>query len=273
MPDLVQLALLLVVGGLAGVLVALPFVQRRRPASEDDEHETLALRHRLAIEALRDVEADRRAGSLDDAGYARQRSEAEGRAAETLAALESHTAHAKAASPRVGWRPAALAGLIVSAILVVGFFVPAPIGLANQVVDTRQQAIERALDALEENPRDTQAFSDLADAYLAGGTYQDMQRGATALLALISLEPDNTSAYQRLISAYVRTGSWDDAAGATDSLAKLTPKSPDVPFFRGLIARGQGDEAEAKRQFREFLRLAPNDPRATMVHSLLDEND
>lgn len=273
MPDLVQLALLLIIGGLAAIVIAAPLVRGRWSAPADEERETLALRHRLAIEALRDVEADHRAGSLDEAGYRAQRAEAEARAAATLDAVESQSAESGPPARRLGWRPAALAALVLAAVFVVGFFVPAPIGLANQVVDTRQQAIERALDALQQNPRDAQAFSELADAYLAGGTYQDMQRGATVLLALISLEPDNTSAYQRLITTYIRTGSWDDASGATDSLAKLAPTSPDIPFFRGLIARGQGDAAQAERQFREFLRMAPDDPRASMIRSLLAEGD
>lgn len=271
MPDLIQLALLVAVGTLAAVVIGLPLVRGRSSTPSDDERETLALRHRLAIEALRDVETDHRAGSLDEAGYAAQRAEAEAHAAATLSALESHAGDVNSTARGIGWRPAAAAALVLSAVLVVGFFMPAPIGLANQVVDTRQQAIERALDALQANPRDAQAFSDLADAYLAGATYADMQHGATALLALISLEPNNTSAYQRLITAYIRTGSWDDASGATDSLRKLTPDSPDVPFFRGLIARGRGDAAEATRQFQDFLRAAPDDPRATMVKALLAE--
>jgi Flp pilus assembly protein TadD len=46
---------------------------------------------------------------------------------------------------------------------------------------------------------------------------------------------------------------------------------PDIPFFRGLIARGRGDTAEAQQQFRRFLELAPNDDRAVMVRGLLDQ--
>ena len=47
--------------------------------------------------------------------------------------------------------------------------------------------------------------------------------------------------------------------------------APDIPFFRGLIARGSGDLEEAVRQFDRFLELAPDDPRATMVQGLRDE--
>ncbi|HET8570885.1 MAG TPA: tetratricopeptide repeat protein [Candidatus Limnocylindria bacterium] len=271
MPDLLlQLALLLVLGGLVALFVAAPLV-RRPPATVADDRETLELRHRVAIEALRDVEADRRAGSLDDATYADQRAEAEVRAAQTLAELDT----AGAATEELhavgrGWRPAAIAGGLLAVVLVGGFLVPPPIGLANQTIDTRQRAIDSALDRLRANPRDAQAFSDLANAYTAGDTYADMQRGAAALIGLIALEPENESAYQRLISTYIRVQDWKDASAATDSYAKLAPDSPDVPFFRGLIARGQGDGAEANRQFQAFIDAAPDDPRVPMVRALLD---
>lgn len=272
MPDLAQLALLLAVGALAAVVTAIPFLRHEpAPATDaDDDRETLELRHRIAIESLRDVEADRRSGSLDEATYAAQRTEVEQRAAATLAALDSAPPSAPLSLPaRRGWRLAAVAGGVLAGLLVIGFFVPPPVGLANRVVDTRQQAIQAALDRLQANPRDAQAFSELADAFLAGDTYADMQRGAAALLALITLEPNNVDAHDKLISTYIRVSDWKDAAGTTDALEKLTPDSPDVPFFRGLIARGRGDSADAKRQFEAFLRLAPGDPRAPMVRTLL----
>ena len=50
--------------------------RRGRPA-DGDERDAALLRHRVALETLRDVEADRRAGSLDDATYAEQLAAAE----------------------------------------------------------------------------------------------------------------------------------------------------------------------------------------------------
>ncbi len=271
MPDVAQLALLLAVGAVAAAVIAVPFVRHVPVPVANDDRETLELRHRIAIESLRDVEADRRSGSLDEATYAAQRAEAEQRAAQTLAELEAAPSAGAAEPPTVGrrWRAAAIAGVILAGLLVVGSFVPPPIGLADQVVDLRQQAIQAALDRLQANPRDAEAFSNLADAFLAGDTYADMQRGAAALLALITLEPNNVDAHDKLISTYIRVADWKDASATTDALAKLTPDSPDVPFFRGLIARGQGDGAEAKRQFEAFLKAAQEDPRVPMVRALL----
>ena len=83
MPEIVVLLAALAVAGFA---VVLP-MWRGLCEVRGDDGDAAALRHRVALEALRDVEADRRAGSLDDAGYADQLAEAEARASETRAAL------------------------------------------------------------------------------------------------------------------------------------------------------------------------------------------
>jgi len=170
------------------------------------------------------------------------------------------------------------------AALVVGFALPAPLGLGqrtevNQALAdaqaqeaARQAEIQRLLTKLSANQRDTVVLSDLADAYLADNSAEDLGRAAIALQVLISLDPQNASAYRRLVTAYVAAADWSDATAATDSYAQIAPNEPDIPFFRGLIAlRGSGDTAEALRQFDLFLQLTPNDARAAMVRSLRAE--
>lgn len=314
MPDLGALVLLLIVGGAVAALVATPFVRRARTAraadgqgreaadgqparpaapgpGTDDELEVLVIRHQVALEAVRDVEADWRAGSLDEAAHAEQRELAEQRAATTLADLEAARERAKerpeAAAPGKERRPlsgrgVALVALTIAAAAVIGFVVPPPFGLANPVrtnqalaaqlqkEQQRQATIQQLLTQLSQDPTNADALSKLADAYLAGSTADDYARGARTLLALLILKPNDASAYQRLITAYIQTGSWTNAASATDAYAKIAPDSPDIPFFRGLIAsEGTNDPAEAARQFSAFLSAAPNDPRASMVCALL----
>jgi len=282
MPDLGQWVLLLILAGAAAAAIGWPLRRGApsQPATEDTEG--AELRHRVALEALRDVEADRRAGSLDDESYARQRDEAEARAATTLAELEAARGSGPQAGPRGGGRRAAawLAGVLGVAVLV-GFALPAPVGLAERTVidqalaDARAQekarlaTIQRLLDELASDPRNTAVLSDLADAYLAGSTAEELRRAAVALQVLISLDPQNRSAYRRLVTAYITAADWADARAATDSYAGIAPEDPDIPFFRGLIAlRGDNDTAAAIRQFDRFLELAPDDPRAAMVRSL-----
>lgn len=282
MPDPGQWALLLILAGATAVAIGWPLRRATSLLPREVDIEGPELRHRVALETLHDVEADRRAGSLDDASYARQRGEAEDRAASTLAQLEA----ARGSSPEPlpvanGRRAAAWVAAVLGVALIVGFALPAPIGLAERtVVDqaladaqaqeaARLAAVQRLLGELAADPRNATVLSDLADAYLAGSSGEELRRAAVALQVLISLEPQNRSAYRRLVTAYLTAGDWADARAATDSYAGIAADEPDIPFFRGLIAlRADNDTAEAIRQFDRFLQLAPDDPRAAMVRSL-----
>jgi cytochrome c-type biogenesis protein CcmI len=284
MPDPTQWLLLALLGAATAAAVAWPLLRGAAPPppAANAEAEARTLRHRVALEGLLDVEADRRAGSLDDVAYERERAEAEERAASTLS--EPPAAVAAAPSRGSGRRTAAWLGGGLAVALLVGFALPAPNGVAERtVVDralaadlareaARQAEIQRLLTALEGNPTEPRVLSDLADAYLAGSTAQDLERAATALQVLLAVEPRNRSAFQRLVTAYVAAADWPDAQAATDSYAQVAgDQEPDIPFFRGLIAFRQGQYEAAVRHFDEFLALAPDDARAAMVSSLRAE--
>lgn len=283
-----ELLLLLLVLAAAGLLVAWPLLDRRPPAStppSDTDREAQQVRHRLAMETLRDIEADRRAGSLDEATYLTRRAEAEAWAASTLSDEPPAPQQRHTSRPGSSRAPAATLGIAVLALVLVGFAVPAPFGIGERTVtnqaladaqaaeDARQATISRLLDQLQADPRNADLLSQLADAYLAGQTGADLQKGALALLAVLAIEPDNTSAYRRLVTAYMNAGDWPDARSAVDAYAKVADADePDIPFFRGLIAlRADGDAAEAVRQFDRFLELAPDDGRVEMVTTLREQ--
>jgi cytochrome c-type biogenesis protein CcmH len=282
MPDLAQWLLLLLASVAVAAAIGWPLLRRGAASvtfTTQAEAEARALRHRVALEALLDVEADRRAGSLDDASYERERAEAEARAAATLEPGPPHSAATLQAANARPW-VAALAALIALALLV-GFALPGSIGLGQRTVVNqalaaaikaeadRQAEIQRLLGLFETDPSDAKVVSDLADAYLAGDGLEDLQHGAVALQVLLALEPEDTSAYRRLVTAYITAADWNDAQAATDSYAAIAePDEPDIPFFRGLIAFRQGDNTTAVRQFDRFLDLAPDDDRVSMVSSL-----
>jgi cytochrome c-type biogenesis protein CcmH/NrfG len=293
MPELVQWLLLAGIGLATAASIGWPLIRPRTgtvasagSADAESEAEARALRHRVALDALLDVEADRRAGSLDDASYERERSEAEARAAQTLIepvqgqSLPSPAPGASLQGRRVAlWLAAAIA-----TALLVGFVLPAPAGLAERTVvnqalademareAARQAEIQRLLGVLASGPQNPQVLSDLADAYLAGTSAEDLQRAAVALQVLLAVEPQDRSAYRRLVTAYISAADWTDARAATDSYATIAdPGEPDIPFFRGLIAFRQGDNATAMSEFERFLELAPHDERAPMVTSLRAE--
>lgn len=280
--------ILLLVGlVLAGAVVLVPL---RRPvsppAAENDELEAARLRHRVALEALRDVEADRRAGSLDDGAYAEQLAEAEAHAAATRAALEQGAGggpEAPDAAPGARRAAVVVAG-VIGLVIVGGSLLPAtgianqtvvnqPLAAAQQAEADRQARIAALGEQLAADPEDPEVLSDLADAYLAGSSGEDLVRAAVALRVLIELEPERADAYERIMTAYLRAGDYVNARAAHDAYAELDAADPaEVAFFDGLIAlRGENDPDAAAAAFDRFLQLKPDDPRAGMVEGLRDE--
>jgi hypothetical protein len=280
--------LILLIGLAAAAAFVVPPLLRGSVATlaGEDERDAATVRHRVAIETLRDVEADRRAGSLDDAAYAEQLAQAESRAAATRAALEQASARPDAVrgtrghGSRIGLSAAGAIG----AVLMVGALLPAT-GLANRVVvnqalvdaqaaeETRQDRIAELLAGLDPDAPDPITLSALADAYLEGSTDEDLVRAAVSLRLLIEVDPDRTDAYERSMTAYLRAGDYANARAVHDSYARIATADPvELAFFDGLIAlRGEDDPAAAADAFDRFLQLAPDDPRAGMVRGLRDE--
>lgn len=278
--------ILLIVGlVIAGVAVLAPLRGRDTAAPlDDDELEAARVRHRVALEALRDLEADRRAGSLDEAAYAAQAADAEARAAATGAALETRTAPQPPQTAGRGRTVAIGGAALIGLVLLAGSLLPAA-GIANGTVvnealadarsaeQARQDRIGTLLDALAEDPEDPETLSELADAYLAGSSADDLAHAAAALQLLIALEPDRADAYERILAAYLRAGDHANARAALTSYAERPTADPvEVAFFDGLIAlRGENDPERAREAFDRFLELAPDDPRAGMIRGLRDE--
>jgi tetratricopeptide (TPR) repeat protein len=270
-----ELLLLILVAGTVALGIAWPLLDTTPPAQEpepDPEREAAAVRHRLALEALRDIQADHRAGSLDDAAYRAQREEAEAHAARTRRGLGATAPEPEAAAPARArsWRLPALVGGTLAVIMLAAFAAPPPFGIAER--DARLERIRQLTDTVTANPRDVDALAELADLYLAGGGPDDVAAALVSLILLRDAAPDSRDANQRLVALLIRTGQWQDADAATNRYAQVVGEDdPDIPFFRGLIARGTGDNPEAVRQFDRFLEIAPDDPRAEMIQGLRDE--
>jgi tetratricopeptide (TPR) repeat protein len=279
MPEILVLA--------AGLLVAGAFVLRplwREAPAVAAADEGGAIRHRVALEALRDVEADHAAGLTDGATYVAQLAEAEAQAATTGDLGPPSPSPARTSRASSGRSGAIAAASLIGLILLAGSAVPGT-GMANATVvnqsladaraaeDARQTRIGDLLDEVAADPSDAEALSDLADAYLAGSTADDLIRAAAALQLLINADPDRADAYERLMTAYLRAADHANARAVHDSYAELASANPaEAAFFDGIIAlRGEDDPERALAAFDRFLELAPDDPRAAMVEGLRDE--
>jgi cytochrome c-type biogenesis protein CcmH/NrfG len=284
MPEPILLAL-----ALLGVGVAVVWPVWRGASSDsgvEDERRSAEMRHRVALESLRDVETDRRAGSLDDAAYAVALAEAEARAAATRAVLDLVPSAEPAPTSQPGsFVPLIFAG-VIGLTLVGASLLPAA-GVANRTEineglaaaqaaeAARQHRIEELTEAFAADPQDPTVLSDLADAYLAGSSDADLAAAAAALQLLIAVEPDRADAYERIVAAYIRANDFGNARAALDGYEGIaSADAVEVAFLDGLIAlRGEGDEVRAAAAFDTFLELAPDDPRAPMIRSLRAEEE
>ncbi len=276
--------LILVTALLAGGLVVLAPLRGRARASLDDDRDATELRHRVALEALRDVEADRRAGTLDDAAYEQQMAEAEAHALETRRALADGPRPSPVAmGGGQGRRAAVVAAAVIGVLLIGGWALPAS-GVANgtqtnqalaaaeAAEQARQDRIRELTDELAATPDDPAVLSQLADAFLAGSDREDLSRAVVVLQALLGVDPERPDAYERIVSAYLRAGDAVNARAAHDAYAALESADPvELAFLDGLIARAEGNGERAVEAFDRFLELAPDDPRADMIRGLRDE--
>src|SRR5688500_10512168 len=159
-------ALMLLTGLAAAGMLVLPPLLGSGPATPPtgEDREAEVIRHRVSLEALRDVETDRLAGSLDDDAYAEQLAQAEARAAHTREALDRHRDTEPTTLGARGRRAAITAAALIGAALLIGSFVP-PTGIANS----------------------THINQALADAQEAESARQDR---ITDLLATFERQPD-----------------------------------------------------------------------------------
>ena len=285
-----ELAILVIGLGVAAAFVLAPLRAAAPVARSSDRLETARVRHRVALEGLRDAEADASAGLLEPAARDATVAEAEARAAETRteldAALDGEAVTIDATPSRAGRaRPAALLAAGIIGVVVLGGSLAGAAGFANATVVNeglaaaqaaeaeRQESITELLAVVAADPTDADALSDLADAYLAGSSADDLVRAAAALQLLINAEPGRPDAYERLITAYLRAGDYANARAAHDSYVGLEEADPaEAAFFDGIIAlRGEDDPEAALTAFETFLELAPDDPRAGMIRGLADE--
>jgi hypothetical protein len=277
-----EIGLLAIGLALAALWVLGPLWSGAEPSAPPGD-EGAAIRHRVALEALRDIDADHAAGLTDEATYAAQLAEAEGEAAATRAALDAAPEPARVT--RGGGRRLAIVTAIAIGLALTAGSAVEWTGLANATVvnqpladaraaeAARQARISELLSAIAADPADAGALSELADLYLAGSTPDDLARAAAALQLLIAADPGRADAYERLMSAYLRAGDYANGRAVHDDYAGLSTADPlEVAFFDGLIAlRGEDDPERALAAFDTFLELAPDDPRAGMIRGLRDE--
>jgi hypothetical protein len=172
-------------------------------------------------------------------------------------------------------RAAPVAAGVVGGVLVVGSLLPFS---GHRQLDGRQRGarrgsrwpspparaeIDRLLEALGADPENPDTLSDLADAYLAGSTGDDLARAAAALPGA---DRAGAGPCRRLRAAHwcvFAGGRLRGRPGALlDSYRKRETADPvEVAFFDGLIALSGENDRRARGRLRSIPRALPRTTR------------
>jgi cytochrome c-type biogenesis protein CcmI len=280
----------------AGVLW--PFGRGRQPRLEGFvdplDEERLAL-----LRSLRELEAERSSGVLEEAEYRALRIETEARAVSVLRTIEARDgsgeltgglreirstsewngSHSIQARP-LRMLPAVLVAAAMTAAIVTllasgvaerssGEPITGADGPSEPTGDPSSIAFYE--ERVRVHPEDVAARLDLAQRYLDQG---DADAAAQQYLAALELDPDNAEANAELGFLLHLAGRSEEGLAAVDRALAVEPSYPEALYFKGVILlRGLDRPAEAVVAFEAYLEAAPFGARRPEVRSLLSEAD
>jgi cytochrome c-type biogenesis protein CcmH/NrfG len=299
------LTLLAAIGltAIAAVAVLWPY-QRGSAAGLQRLADPLEDERRRALGHLRDLDDDRAAGKLDEAGYRAARAGAEAGAVAVLRALEAREGTGELAAglrelrrparPGAGSRPRgpvpgrrwprrSLAALTAVAVVVgAAALLQGAVGNRGDGQATGGQAAQGTagpvspgaapLEALErqvrEHPGDVAAHLSLAEGYLDA----DRVREATLeYLRALKLDPGNVEAKTRLGLLLFRSGLPEPGLRSVEQALDADPRYPEALYAKGLILfMGLRQPKAAVPSLRAYLRAAPYGAHRDLVEQLLE---
>jgi cytochrome c-type biogenesis protein CcmH/NrfG len=287
---------------IAAVAVLWPY-QRGSAAALQRLADPLEDERRRALRHLRDLDEDRGAGKLDEAGYRDARAEAEARAVAVLRALEAREGTGELAGslrevrrpapsgatrrpggrlPGRRWPRRAVAAL-VGVVVVAGAaaLLDGAVGDrgAGQVT-TGQAATGDAsagpgaasLEGLErrvrEHPGDVAAHLALAERYLDAGR---LKEATLAYLAALKLDPGNVEANTQFGLLLFRSGLPEPGLRSVEQALAADPRYPEALYAKGLILfMGLRQPKAAVPSLRTYLQVAPFGDHRDLAEQLLE---
>jgi tetratricopeptide (TPR) repeat protein len=289
------LTLLVALGltAIAAVAVLWPY-QRGSAAGLQRLADPLEDERRRALGHLRDLDEDRAAGKLDEAGYRGARAGAEASAVAVLRALEAREGTGELAAglrevrrpaqPAAGSRPRGPVpgrrwpGRSLAALTAVAVVVGAAALLQGAVGDrgggqaTGGQAAQGTLEALErrvqEHPGDVAAHLTLAEGYLDAGRVRE---ATLEYLGALKLDPGNVEAKTRLGLLLFRSGLPEPGLRSVEQALATDPRYPEALYAKGLILyMGLRQPKAAVPSLRAYLEAAPFGAHRDLVEQLLE---
>jgi tetratricopeptide (TPR) repeat protein len=130
--------------------------------------------------------------------------------------------------------------------------------------------VEQALATFERGltlaPDDPELLQAIVNVLVAAGREAEAQTYLARLPAEAALNP--TTLLNFGIEAY-NAGKMDEAFGHFDRLVTQNPEYPDGYYYRGLVRLNNPDSAAAAADFKRFLELAPDHPKAAEAREFL----
>jgi cytochrome c-type biogenesis protein CcmH len=298
------LALLGAVGltAIAAVAVLWPY-QRGSAAALQRLADPLEDERRRALRHLRDLDEDRGAGKLDEAGYRDARAEAEARAVAVLRALEAREGTGELAGslrevrrpapsgatrrpggrlPGRRWPRRAVAAL-VGVVVVAGAaaLLDGAVGDRGSGQLTTGQAATgdapggpgaASLESLErrvrEHPGDVGAHLTLAERYLDAGR---LKEATLEYLGALKLDPSNVEANTQFGLLLFRSGLPEPGLRSVEQALAADPRYPEALYAKGLILfMGLRQPKAAVPSLRTYLQVAPFGDHRDLAEQLLE---
>jgi cytochrome c-type biogenesis protein CcmH/NrfG len=258
---------------------------------------------RRALRHLRDLDEDRGAGKLDDAGYRDARAEAEARAVAVLRALEAREGTGElsgglrevrrpapsGATRRPGgrlpgrrWPRRAVAALVGVAMMAgAAALLDGAVGDRGTGRLTTGQAATgdapgspgtASLEGLErrvrEHPGDLAAHLTLAERYLDAGR---LKEATLEYLGALKLDPSNIEANTQFGLLLFRSGLPEPGLRSVEQALAADPRSPEALYAKGLILfMGLGQPKAAAPSLRAYLQVAPFGEHRDLAEQLLE---
>ena len=287
---------------IAAVAVLWPY-QRGSAAALQRLADPLEDERRRALRHLRDLDEDRGAGKLDEAGYRDARAEAEARAVAVLRALEAREGTGELAGslrevrrpapsgatrrpggrlPGRRWPRRAVAAL-VGVVVVAGAaaLLDGAVGDRGTGQLTTGQAATgdasggpgaASLEGLErrvrEHPGDVAAHLTLAERYLDAGR---LKEATLEYLGALKLDPDNVEANTQFGLLLFRSGLPEPGLRSVEQALAADPRYPEALYAKGLILfMGLRQPKAAVPSLRTYLQVAPFGDHRDLVEQLLE---
>jgi len=239
------------------------------------------------LRSIRDLDAERDAGNLDDERYRALKDDYTARAAAVLRSIEAGRDARPAPPPVPRKRRLLTGGAIVAFVVVAALALAAAAGRRHpgETVTGNAQSASNRRAALERQVKD---HPDDPTAHLVFARYlvesQEWSEAVKQYLTAAKLDPKNpeANAYAGWMLFQVAqspngdpkttTELMDGALARLDAAVAASEDYPDAHFFRGMVQfRGKNNPKAAVPDFERYLALVPNGPLNEQVKNLLDQ--